>query len=90
MSYGKINRVSLPFAFPITCFDNTVKEIGIEAKYFIVVGFWQSLLVSVDRRVGARKTEIIHPIWEATVENGGYWGIKFSSNYFLMMTKLQN
>ena len=38
MSYGKLNRVSLPFAFPITFFDNTVMDIGIEAKYFIAVG----------------------------------------------------
>ena len=30
---------------------------------------------------GARKAWIINPIWEATVEDGGYWGIKFSSNF---------
>ena len=44
MYYGKLNQFSLSFSFPITFFDNKVKDIGIEAKYFIAVaidrGYW--------------------------------------------------
>ena len=38
MSYGKINQFSLSFSFPIIFYNNTVKDIGIEEKYFIAVG----------------------------------------------------
>ena len=38
MSYGKLNWFTIPFALPIPCFDNTVKDIGIKEKYFIAVG----------------------------------------------------
>ena len=45
VSYQKLNHVTRPFTFPITCCDDAVQDIDTEAKYFIAVDteseYWQ-------------------------------------------------
>ena len=45
VSYQKLNQATCPFNFPIPRCDDTIQDIGIEAKYFISVdmdsGYWQ-------------------------------------------------
>ena len=61
MYYGKLNQFSLSFSFPITFFDNTVKDIVIEEKYFIVVGIDRGYCLVVIEEEAQERLKLLIP-----------------------------